>query len=195
MLQTKETYKQIVRALRDGKSGVGIASLSDTPHNELMWTHYAGSYSGFCIEFYAGRLLNALPDDVVLARLGYDDQPPRISGKDARNVPAAALKILSQNNWAYEREWRLLAPIHHFAGGLGGSLAIGADDIIRRILLGSNMKDQNKHAILHAFRNKKVDIEEMTIDGYGKVWIPIHGPKYENKKTGKKRGPSKPRKS
>jgi hypothetical protein len=128
--------------------------------------------------------LKALPHDVLLVRLGYDDQPPRISGKDARNVPEAACKILSQKkyNWAYEREWRLLAPVDCLEGPLGGQLRIGANNVIRRILVGSNMKDQDKCAILYAFRNKQVDIEEMVIDGYDKVWAPVQGPKYKRKK-------------
>jgi len=194
MLRSKQTYKQIVRAFRDGKSGVGIASLSDTPHNELMWTHYAGGYSGFCIEFYARRLSNALSNDVLLVRLGYDDQPPRISGKDARDVPAAACKILSQKkyNWAYEREWRLLAPVDLLEGPRRGQLRIGANDVIRRILVGSNMEDQDKGAILHAFRNKQVDIEEMVIDGYDKIWVPIQGPKYERKRKAENKRRARP---
>src|SRR6266566_1562044 len=39
MLKVKDDYSRIVRGIFDRKIEVGIASLSDTKENELMWTH------------------------------------------------------------------------------------------------------------------------------------------------------------
>ena len=42
---------------------VGIYSLSRTPYDELMWSHYGESHEGFCIEYDLERLIGA---DAVL---------------------------------------------------------------------------------------------------------------------------------
>src|SRR4029079_11482503 len=94
-LKRKTDYDRVVDWLYDEKSNVGIASLSDTRENELMWAHYAGNSSGICIEYYAARLVKALSPTVHLVRMGYDEQPPRISTANMRDHRAAVRKILS----------------------------------------------------------------------------------------------------
>lgn len=178
-LRNKSNYKTIVEKIYARKTGVGIASLSDTKRNELMWTHYAQSYSGLCIEYYASRLLAGLPGNVSLARMGYDDIPPRISSNDARDDNAAARKIFSQKkfNWAYEREWRVLGPV--------GKAPIDPGDVIRSIFLGSRIADTNKKTILRALRNTEISVYEMHVEGYKQNWTAIQGPAYRNAKKSK----------
>jgi hypothetical protein len=134
-----------------------------------MWTHYTGNYAGIRIEYYARRLLEALPDDVNLVRMGYDDVPPRVSGKDTREMQAAARKILSQKkyNWSYEREWRVLGPV--------GKVQINSPDVVRSIYLGSRIQEEHRTAVLKAFENSNADIYEMDVDGYNMVGIPYRG--------------------
>jgi len=176
LLRRRDDYERIAREIYQGKVNVGIVSLSDTKENELMWTHYAGNYSGICIEFYAGRLLSALPDTVDLIRMGYDDVPPRISGQDATSTDAAARKILSQKkfNWAYEREWRILGPL--------GQVSVNSSDVVKSIYLGSRINGLDRYSILEAFEKSAVDILEMDVDGYKHEWRPVQGPRFAKSK-------------
>lgn len=168
LLKNKSDYAKIARTIIDKKTGIGISSFSDTRENELMWTHYAGNYSGICIEYYAQRLLDSLPCDVSLVHLGYGDAPPRVTAVDTRAANFAARKILSQKkfNWAYEREWRVLATV--------GKLLIGSGDVVRSIYLGSRIARSNKQVILTAFRRSPIRIYEMDVIGYEHEWKRIH---------------------
>jgi hypothetical protein len=97
-LKNKTDYDRVADLIYANKLNIGIASMSDTYENELMWTHYAGNYSGICIEFYSDRLKRALPKNSHLVRMGYADQLPRISGNDARDHTAAARRFFRRRN-------------------------------------------------------------------------------------------------
>src|SRR5262245_8766235 len=111
-LKKKSDYDQILQRITSSKIALGISCFSDTRENILLWTHYAGNYSGICVAYSPSVLVDGLPGNASLIRLGYDDNPPLISSGVGKNVEAAARIILSQKkyNWAYEREWRVLAP-------------------------------------------------------------------------------------
>jgi hypothetical protein len=166
-VKKKGNYEQIAALVSAGKSGVGIASLSDTKENELMWTHYAGNYSGICIEYYANRLLNGLPDGVSLVRLGYDERPPRLTKADLQNRQAAH-KILSQKkfNWSYEREWRLL--------GVPGKAKIDDQNCVRAVYFGSRIAPVYRNKLVKELKKRKISAYAMDVDGYGHVWQPLY---------------------
>ena len=155
-------YKGITEQIcADNNKLVGIASLSDTNENELMWAHYAENYMGICIAYETIALLNGLPSNVSLVRLGYDDQPPQILGAKDYEV---AKEILSQKkgSWAYEREWRVLAP------------STGRVDIkgkcITHIYLGAQITEGGMNSILERVGNTDIAISAMKVDGYKHVW-------------------------
>jgi hypothetical protein len=163
VLASKNEYERIVDRIANKKSNVGIASFSDTRENELMWTHYAGNYSGICVEYYAQRLLRALPSEVNLVHMAYGDVPPRITSKDVSSDEAAQI-ILSQKkfNWAYEREWRILARV--------GRLHIDQKDVVRNIYLGSRISDSDRKVIVHSFEHTDIGIHVMGVSGYNHLW-------------------------
>jgi hypothetical protein len=160
----KTDYDRIAEQISQGKSGIGIASLSDTRENELMWTHYAGNYSGICIRYYAERLRNALPSTISLVRLGYDERPPRLTNSDIKVIGQAARKIFAHKkfNWAYEREWRLLGPV--------GAVKFERKDCIRTVYLGSRIAGAHKAEILRQLKGLDIDVYEMDIEGYEHDW-------------------------
>jgi Protein of unknown function (DUF2971) len=163
-LTKRGDFEQFFRRMRMNKIKVGIASFSDTKENELMWTHYAGNYTGICIEFYAHRLLRALPSDVNLIRMGYDDVPPRISARDMREMKETARRIFSQKkfNWTYEREWRILGPV--------GKIPICEKDVVRSLYLGSRISSAHRQQILRVFRKSDIRIYYMNVIGYTHDW-------------------------
>jgi hypothetical protein len=164
-LRNRSNFVKLFRLIHSKKIKVGIASFSDTKENELMWTHYAGNYSGICIEYYSDRLLRALPSEVDLIRMGYDDVPPRISARDMRQAEEAARKIFSQKkfNWAYEREWRVLGPV--------GKVKICEKDVVRSIYLGSRINYRHRQRIARVFKKSGVRIYYMNVIGYTHDWV------------------------
>jgi hypothetical protein len=187
LLKAKNDYRDIAQAIYRSKINFGIAALSDTYDNELMWTHYADEYRGICVEYYADRMFNQLPPNCSLARIGYVDKPTRISAAFDRSFDEAALRILSQkkSSWAYEREWRVLGPV-------GRVEMTGLDPVVRAIYLGARISPQHKQRILKAFASSDVDIWSMTIDGYDHDWERIQEAMWRmRKRAAKKRAARK----
>ncbi len=94
---------------------IGVLSLTESWNNEPMWAHYAGNHTGFLIEFDAGQLFvdqrrssEAVP--YRLHKVEYKDHPgvPR----SFRQIwDSASIFLTKQSRWAYEQEYRMLAPL------------------------------------------------------------------------------------
>jgi hypothetical protein len=182
LLRGDVRYRGILRSITDSKSNAGIACFSETYDNVLMWSHYAGNYSGICIAYSGSELKGGLSDHFSLVRLAYVDEPPVIFPSHARNTDNAAVRILSQKkyNWAYEREWRILASVGH--------VSLGNAKAIKAIRLGSRIASDHRKAILEAIRGTKIEVWAMTIDGYDHEWEQVDVPTAPKKKksAGKK---------
>lgn len=83
-------------------------SISANPKSNLMWSHYADSHKGFCIEFKKEHL-NASPINysASIAELGlmYCMDVPKNDAKIGIAIQKALLVKL--NEWKYEREYRV----------------------------------------------------------------------------------------
>lgn len=83
-------------------------SISANPKSNLMWSHYADSHKGFCIEFKKEHL-NASPINysASIAELGlmYCMDVPKNDAKIGLAIQKALLVKL--NEWKYEREYRV----------------------------------------------------------------------------------------
>jgi hypothetical protein len=160
-LNTHSRRQEIVDAIVQGKSGVGIASLSETNYNELMWTHYAVNSTGICIEYRPRALLASLPDGTTLVRVGYDDKPAYVGVRDSKkDCDLAVRKVLSQKkfNWAYEREWRLLNSL--------GRIPIKNQKAIRRIYVGSRISEDHKLKLHNKLLGTRIKLYQMEVEGY-----------------------------
>lgn len=168
----KHTRRQeIIDAIIDGKSGVGIASFSDTNSNELMWTHYAARSTGICIEYRPQRLLASLPDGATLVRVGYDDKPAFVSVADLNDPPQAVKKVLSQKkfNWAYEREWRLLSVLD--------MARISDTKAGKRIYLGTRISEYHRGRLTEALSGTEIQLLELRVKGYSYTHHRVVSPK------------------
>ncbi|GMO39763.1 DUF2971 domain-containing protein [Bradyrhizobium sp. TM233] len=159
-LKKHSRWQTVVDEIIAGKSGIGVASFSDTKHNELMWTHYAGRSSGICVEYRPLKLVASLPRETRLVRVAYDDKPAFVSVADMDNIPSAIQKVLSQKkfNWAYEREWRLLS--------LVGATKVNEKTAIKRIYLGTRITDEHRSKLREAVAGSHIEIYEMRVNGY-----------------------------
>jgi hypothetical protein len=160
-LKGEETYKSVLSQIYAAKLNLGLASFTETNANELMWAHYANNYAGICVGYLAMRLMRGLGENVSLIRLAYGDMPPRISTRDANDPKKAAKRILShkKDNWAYEREWRVL--------GDCGRVEYGNQNCVSRIYLGSRVTPEHRRTLVRELRDCDLKFFEMEVDGYG----------------------------
>ena len=94
-----------LRLLRSEKNDIHICSLSKTYNNILMWSHYADSHKGCCIELEVTS-----EKGIDETSVQYVDQIGAVQGKDYKDE---AYQILSRKLkcWDYEKEIRFLKEI------------------------------------------------------------------------------------
>jgi hypothetical protein len=159
----KTDSKAVFSAIMGGQTSVGIASLSDTFANDLMWTHYAANWTGICIEYRAKKLIAALPDETTLVRMAYNEKPTKVGLHDSENITEAVKKVFSQKkfSWAYEREWRVL--------GSKGRNRINDKQATRRVFLGPRAHTSHCTYLMAALSKTGIRIRGISVDGYSIV--------------------------
>jgi hypothetical protein len=115
-----ELNERIVRDTSERlRAGYSVLSLCENATSVLMWSHYSDSHKGFCIEYD----LSALDGDDLRRRLCYPvfyrrkltDATRYLARRDPRddfnNLFGIFMCLLKSDEWAYEREWRIVAPV------------------------------------------------------------------------------------
>ena len=138
-----------------------IGCLATDPKNRLMWSHYADSHRGFCIEYD----FNSLKDEVLPFPIIYSESRPLIPWKAAidhtsesneQAIKDLTLGLLTKDQaWKYENEWRVLLP------------AANPPDLkvpITAIYLGAHISSENKAIILEIANNHKIPVKQMKTD-------------------------------
>jgi len=115
----EEVNREIVeRFTAKMRTGFGVLSLTETPLSGLMWSHYSDSHRGFCIEYD----FSALPYTDLRRRLCFPafyrrkltDATRYMAWKDPEqfnNLFGQFLCLLKSDEWAYEKEWRIVHTI------------------------------------------------------------------------------------
>lgn len=93
---------------------IGILSLTETPTNQAMWAHYSDSHKGFLLAFdtsnpffHGGR--PGIGEFHYLRRVQYKDRTD--GGSSLVQLTGADVFLTKASDWAYEREWRMIAPL------------------------------------------------------------------------------------
>ena len=107
---TQRFQEQLHAALN---ANVGILSLSEVPDDDVMWAHYADKHHGMVLGFdkahaFFNRRRSENDDFYYPRKVIYRDLLPAPSAAD---VDPDAPLVTKGAKWAYEREWRMLAPL------------------------------------------------------------------------------------
>jgi hypothetical protein len=110
------------------RNGFGVLSLAESPLSSLMWSHYSDSHRGFCIEYD----FSALPYSDLRRRLCFPvfyrrkltDATRYLAWRDRdhfNNLFGQLLCLLKSDEWAYEKEWRIV----HMIGPSHANMKLG----------------------------------------------------------------------
>lgn len=123
-------------------ASLGMLCVSENPDDILMWSHYGGGHTGFCLEF----------NKVVLKEFWGFCEPVeyRKAYLNFREVADKALSLkihkflLSKSeHWAYEKEWRVIIncenPLNRDQ--------IFPDHLLKGVICGCQMPEYNKDLI------------------------------------------------
>lgn len=117
-----------------------------TTHNDnlLMWSHYAESHSGFCIEFDAKK-----PPFANAFKVNYDSSYPWVTYPLYKNDIIMSPMLTKSTCWSYENEYRIIVRDDVAKRArYQGSCAILRGDEITRVWLGVKMKPEFKEKVL-----------------------------------------------
>ena len=142
-----------------------IGCLSAEHKSPLMWSHYADSHRGFCVEYDFGSpdraTLSLLPLPVV-----YSHDRPLVPwyvafNNTPENIMAANKDILlglltKDSSWEYEREWRLLIDTK--------KPALCQMPKITCVYLGACISDTNRAKIIDIAKEKHFAVKQMVVD-------------------------------
>ncbi len=140
----------------------GICSMSELNNSTMMFSHYAASHSGLCLEF-------CIPEDNDIGELrpvAYMDAFPEIHQRDLPNafdpqtndsvIEACAEKFFSQtyfskaSPWAYEREWRWFRR--------SSGLVEFPANVLTGVILGCRMSQDDEKAVIKMLEERTPDV-------------------------------------
>lgn len=115
---SKEQAQAHVRSMsQQFRKGFSVLSLSATANNKLLWAHYSNSHKGFAIEYDFA----SLPYGDLRSRLCFPvfyttklrDATRYLAkpGKPFNNLFGQYMCLVKQDDWAYEKEWRIVQAI------------------------------------------------------------------------------------
>ena len=181
VVKSKDDDKiEVKKVIEKASNAVSIACFSETKANQLMYAHYAASYTGFCIEYDYDRMLNVVPDIGYFYPVIYEHTPSSLAKMsdisqaiDRCNMSLSKTNSLSEKIddlisyfihkpyvWSYEREWRLIVPILQFdnfftkASNDGMFHTIEKFDCVSAIYLATNIDDEHRNKIIDIVKEK-----------------------------------------
>ena len=142
--------------------------------NQLMWSHYANSYSGICVEYdfskmdeFIGFILpvtysNERPT-LSLSDLGLDEYKKDENGNwtvDEVDI-SAILSYLSAKNkcWDYEEEWRIINQVDEPYKSVFVKVPF-----VKSITLGLNLDDMCKYLIWDVCKEQGIECYQLVIN-------------------------------
>jgi hypothetical protein len=157
-LRESNRYQKTKTLIANNKANLGICSFSESHRNELMWAHYSNEYSGICIEFRFERLWKHLDDNVSFARIHYSENAPTAIMKLEPEEMAQRLLSYKNFRWLYEREWRMFGP--------HGNSCYSSRTCVRRVYLGSRIKQPYQDEIKRRLTPLKIEVKKMSLHRY-----------------------------
>lgn len=142
-----------------------IGCLCTNFKNKLMWSHYADSHKGFCIE-YDYSMIDVDANTTLPLPVIYSNERPLLSWKAAFDNTPANIEdsvvqftkgLLTKDDiWSYENEWRILIK------------ATDVSDItmprISCVYLGASISNENRIAILEIAKENNYTVKQMVVD-------------------------------
>lgn len=129
---------------------VKISCFSETYNNILMWSHYAQSHTGFCIEYNISNLELTNSFKKKLFPVFYTPKPIDMSKailSEQKEIFEKILIINKSEDWKYEREWRYITSSEDDSKFI---MPVKP----KAIYLGTKISEENKNIMLKIANNE-----------------------------------------
>lgn len=171
--ETKDTIESVRKSIDQIERNISmlmneicpIGCLSTDYKNRLMWSHYADSHKGFCIEYDFSDEKSDIFNRVFLLPVVYSEKRPVVPWKaalvdnsenriEARIQMTKAL-LTKDAVWGYENEWRIL---------LKSDNAELKMPKVTCIYIGKAVSEENRNRILEIARDNNIPVKQMWTD-------------------------------
>lgn len=133
--------------------------------NRLMWSHYAESHTGFCVEYDFSEAIPSVLSNLPVP-VFYSSERPLVPWKAAlenssENIAEACTELMlglltKDSAWEYENEWRIL--LHSTENPHLKMPKISC------VYLGAAISEDHKRAVLDIALQKNIPVKQMTVD-------------------------------
>ena len=133
--------------------------------NRLMWSHYAESHTGFCVEYDFSEAMPSVLSNLPVP-VFYSSERPLVPWKAAlenssENIAEACTELMlglltKDSAWEYENEWRIL--LHSMENPHLKMPKISC------VYLGAAISEDHKRAVLDIALQKNIPVKQMTVD-------------------------------
>ena len=143
-----EFYKQIDAVL-------GILSLTEKHDSMLMWSHYGEMHRGIMLGFESAHPFfnrKRSPDDEFfhLRPVAYAHQRPHV---DLLRTNTLELFLTKSQDWAYEKEWRMMIPIADCQEASPGvHVQSYPPECLEMVVLGANSSAEFRQQVVRTLR-------------------------------------------
>ena len=155
---------------------IGVLCLSSVENDILMWSHYADSHRGICLQFDGYFEFFANTQEVK-----YPPVRPRINPfRQSKLEMTEAALLTKAEHWQYEKEWRLI----QYTKGPG--VYRFPPEALTGVILGAQMSATNQAKVLSWIegRNHPVKVYQSSPDSASfslniievSLASPAHGP-------------------
>jgi hypothetical protein len=159
IIRDPKLFSKRVNEMMD--SLIGVFTLTEDNTNILMWSHYADSHKGFCVEYDSQRLLQIcynyakIGDFIVAIKVKYSSiypqiNPYKLNHDDEDYLDYMDCLTVKSEVWSYEKEWRLIYSRHP-----NEALSF-PDNIVKAIYFGVNCSDENINTVKNLTKEKKI---------------------------------------
>lgn len=160
--ETVDLQKEIWEDWNDFRSRILICCFTESWDNFLMWSHYASTYNGICVEYDVQELLQCkkmpmpvLYTDKLIATKDYLTKQDFHKAEPEVLYKAGIYAVLSKHlSWSYENEWRLIE--------IEDSIIDGKVCVLPKpsaIYFGQNLKIEIKGRLIE--KSKKIAIPNL----------------------------------
>jgi hypothetical protein len=119
---------------------LGVFCLSERPDHILMWSHYADSHAGICLEFDRNQEQSVFRNaERVLYRARYPIV--RVLQQSSEQIGRTALCTKSRA-WEYEREWRLID------SSRGPGIQRFSAELLTGVILGAKLDPRHQKSVI-----------------------------------------------
>jgi len=158
----KVDSSEVVKSLeeiKNFKTKLGIYSISKTYTEVLLWTHYASSHTGYCIEYDISKLKEKYLATLTVSELmvAYQSRPATLTYKDIGSISLLQKLYATKSlKWKYEEEIRLIFDTSSFKDYHPSALT--------GIYFGINFPSVQRQKLINSLDNRDVKFHEVYSD-------------------------------